>query len=448
MTARRWCLGAVVLAGLACGGGPPPTAGTPAPAGPARDGKAQQLLAVHLPGPDPEALALWRAEVLATWPDLPQTVGEPTEGDGVAFFEPTIEEFAPIDVEQLGFFGHGFDDDGARAFAASRGVILAAFQVPAQDAHRMLKVADASALAVAEARGGWLWDEDARLAYTPAAFREERLGGWDGETPIVSRQVAQHLYDDGGYLRLVTLGMGKLGLPDLVVEGLLPRHGELVGYTVQALGQGLAEGVEVGPDGSLEVALATLRSPDLRELGQAAMAEGGDGVVRVRAGMGTVRDGDADNRLWQLDFGESDARDRFSATERELARTFGGLLTPNEKLLADPGQTAELERFAVEARAELVTLLDSGRGLAVGGRLSVKAPFETSAGGVEWIWVAVFERDGDVLRGRLSNEPFDVPGLVLGDPVTVRLSEIGDYHFVDADGTVSGGRSEEVLRRR
>ncbi|MCB9684180.1 MAG: DUF2314 domain-containing protein [Alphaproteobacteria bacterium] len=83
-----------------------------------------------------------------------------------------------------------------------------------------------------------------------------------------------------------------------------------------------------------------------------------------------------------------------------------------------------------------------------GGRLSVKAPFETSAGGVEWIWVAVFERDGDVLRGRLSNEPFDVPGLVLGDPVTVRLSEIGDYHFVDADGTVSGGRSEEVLRRR
>jgi len=66
-------------------------------------------------------------------------------------------------------------------------------------------------------------------------------------------------------------------------------------------------------------------------------------------------------------------------------------------------------------------------GLTPGEFIQVKAPFTTSSGGNEWMWVEVLSWQGNNIRGILKSEPYHIPNLKGGSEVLVKQNEVFDY---------------------
>ncbi|BCU76696.1 hypothetical protein llg_14110 [Luteolibacter sp. LG18] len=69
-----------------------------------------------------------------------------------------------------------------------------------------------------------------------------------------------------------------------------------------------------------------------------------------------------------------------------------------------------------------------------GERFLVKGPVR-SGNRQEYIWFSVTDLSEETAYGTLDNEPVDLGGLKLGDPVALDLSDLNDWALLPADGT-------------
>lgn len=82
---------------------------------------------------------------------------------------------------------------------------------------------------------------------------------------------------------------------------------------------------------------------------------------------------------------------------------------------------------------------------AEGVYVSVKVPV-ASGDKVEHIWLSDLRYEEDRVFGRLGNEPVDLPGWSLGDPIDMAADEISDWMLVRGDGRLVGGYTIFALR--
>src|SRR5262245_49825107 len=87
-------------------------------------------------------------------------------------------------------------------------------------------------------------------------------------------------------------------------------------------------------------------------------------------------------------------------------------------------------------------------GLEPGEHILVKAPFQTTDGSDEWMWVDVATWDETAIRGTLQNEPSGVPGLRAGQIVEVDPERVFDYIHSHADGELEGNETGRILEGR
>src|SRR6185312_17562662 len=71
---------------------------------------------------------------------------------------------------------------------------------------------------LARKTGGLIWDEETRQVFTPDAWHLLRLASWTGNIPELANQFSIDIYPTNEYMRAITLGMTKFGLPDLVIQ--------------------------------------------------------------------------------------------------------------------------------------------------------------------------------------------------------------------------------------
>jgi len=85
-------------------------------------------------------------------------------------------------------------------------------------------------------------------------------------------------------------------------------------------------------------------------------------------------------------------------------------------------------------------------GLTPGERLLVKAPFQTTDGEVEWLWLEVNKwNTPQRLVGRLVSKPEGPIGVQPGDTVSAQLGLVFDYLWVHADGKQEGNETQTWL---
>ncbi len=98
------------------------------------------------------------------------------------------------------------------------------------------------------------------------------------------------------------------------------------------------------------------------------------------------------------------------------------------------------------ARAKLPGLQkDFNNGLNPGETISVKLPFESLDGSIEWMWVGVTKWHGDEVEGILNNDPFSVEGLQAGAVVSGKTRDIFDYIRRFPGGRSEGNETGKVL---
>jgi len=260
----------------------------------------------------------------------------------------------------------------------------------------------------------------------------------------VSRHITIHAYKKDAYVRAVTLGMAKFGLPDMVIDrfswSLQGQMGNLINLCCQAF----AEGTQLQHRGEFRLDLRTVRNSSVRKAHAESLSEHSTGAVDLMLRTGIWEEGDPRNRLIEICF------DKFPGVDLETRQTalLCALFGCEEDSAARIVHTDELLEASQDAKLRLPALREAFRiGLGPGEYMLVKAPFSTPDGGNEWMWVEVTVWKGNRIKGILRNEPENVPGVRGGSTVEVNERDVFDYIHYLPDGTEEGNWTAAILQR-
>ncbi len=347
--------------------------------------------------------------------------------------------------ESLKYFGRGLDAGQAKAVQTAPRALVLTFVHPAAQAASRLHLAQQFALELAQARDALIWDEDTRELFTPQAWSAKRLAHWQGDLPDVSQQIVIHAYENQGKVRAVTLGMGRFGLPDLVVQDSVWSLNRSLSNAVNLLAQQLGEGSRPDARGVVALRAAGLRHGGARaRFGQELLAGAkGEGTLRLLEA--APQEGDAENALLALEFDQNPGRDTTQRQTGFLAALFGA--QPSEVVVRKNDDA--LLAASARARSRLPALQAAfAKGLAPGEYLMFKAPFAVGDGGTEWMWIEVTAWRGDRIDGMLRSDPRYIKNLTAGQIVRVRQADVFDYLRVFPDGRTEGNETTAVLKQR
>src|SRR5262249_8516065 len=68
----------------------------------------------------------------------------------------------------------------------------------------------------------------------------------------------------------------------------------------------------------------------------------------------------------------------------------------------------------------------------------VKKPYRTPSGGVEHMWIAVSSEQNGELKGRIANDAEDTREVTMGQPVSLKISEISDWKYQKGKKLIGG----------
>ena len=351
-------------------------------------------------------------------------------------------DYAPPEPVMIQRFGYGLSQADAAALAHAHTALILDFAHPASRAMPALRAASVLVEQLARDTHGFIWDEATREVMSPDAWHERRLLGWTGDVPDVAHHIVVHAYDNGGSVRAISLGMGKFGLPDVVLQSfsgtLIKPMGWLLNLTVQAM----VEGAAPARAGQLDIDPRALRNEKARGALQAQLKPGAQ-PARLAVATGLREEGDPANRLMAISasrYPGSDEALRLSALSHSLFDAQDDL-----KLVH---HTDELRNASEAARARLPALRELfARGLLPNESIEVKAPFRTDEGGREWMWVQVERWKGDAIEGMLVNEPDRIAKLHSGQHVTASQAEVFDWLHRFPDGHSEGDTTDAIIER-
>jgi hypothetical protein len=437
LRSRAWAVVLLALAAAACRRDPQLL-----PPGPLLVDRIELEMAVYYLAPpqtDPIA-ALDKA--LADYPGLRRAGAGSGDGPAVAARVETDGpgRYPPPDVESLRSAGHGLDAAQGQALQRSPQVLVLRFAHGRAHVWDGLRRATQLTGRLAREAGGLAWDQETREVFTPQAW-EERLTSWSGEIPDLRSHFTLHAYRDGNLLREVTLGLGKVGLPDLVFEALPASDGNSAGNLMNLLAQEMAEGGRVGKDGAFELALDRLADVRMRAAMRRLMYPDGLGVAQLVLRKARPRPGDADNRLVAIGVDRYPGEGLQERQEALLSSFWG-----HTDAVTHLDHTPEILAASRRAQAKLPALRDAfNAGLAPGDVLLLKAPFRTPQGGKEWMWIEVTSWRGRSVRGLLQNDPIYIPDLHAGAEVAVDTGEVFDYILQHDNDTSEGNETGDLM---
>ncbi len=418
------------------------------PAGsPRADTVVFQYAVYFLPKPSKDPKAVLRASLRKN-PGYPVLVEKPPRSLArpvmTAYLEKdAAQNYAPPDLKSLQYFGRGLSREQAQALQKPGQALIMTFGHTGGHVWGALRAATEIAEAIARETGGLIWDEETREMFTPDAWRERRIATWAGTIPDVTRHTTIHAYNNGEYVRAITLGMAKFGLPDVVVKEFAWSVNRDMGHLVNALCQSLAEGGQVAQAGGYPLDFRAIRNRTMRETYLGSLKPNTKAVARLTLMQGTAEQGDPRNRLIEIGFDRYPGADVHARQDAMLSALFG-----REDAIKRIRHDGALEAASKRARARLPALRKAfARGLPPGEYLQVKAPFPTPKKSSEWMWVEVIAWKGDEIRGLLRNEPFDIPDLHAGQVVAVREQDVFDYIRHYADGREEGNETGRIIEK-
>lgn len=356
---------------------------------------------------------------------------------------PSIADAAPPEGEALAYFGRSLNEAERGQLAASKAVSVLTFVALAADALPAYRRALQLVGDFAQTTGGIIWDQSTRELFSMAAWNK-RGAGWDAEgRPDVLSHIAIHAYRDGELGRAITLGMRKFALPDIVLDQI-PTRGPHLQDLIQLVGQRLLEGEEAHGPGRLKLAIADVRHPGVRQSLVAGQQAGVPGQAVLHVVAGEPEEGDPDNALIEIAFPGAAA-----ARQERQAELVAQLFGTASNVVPDVKHDQELLAASAAARQTVMRFkpLYANQPPHTPGSLLVKAPFVTSSGGHEWMWVEVVRWQDRTIYGLLNSEPQQVPELKSGARVEVNEETVFDYILNKPDGTQEGNTTAAIISR-
>src|SRR6266403_2043701 len=281
-------------------------------------------------------------------------------------------------------------------------------------------------------------------AFSPDAWHETRLKSWTDDVPDISSQTVVQTYKKDELVRAITLGMTKVGLPDVVMDDFPWSSEHQVVDLINLFCQTMTEGAVLAKSGEFDLDIRAIQNSHVRDTRLKSMKGNFLGVTYLSLKLGVWENGDPKNRLIQLSSDRYAGKDVPAKQDRMLNCFFGwedkaSIIQHNDELLEE----------SRKERAKLPGLQrDFDSGLQAGEYILVKAPFKTPGGGNEWMWVEITSWKGNLIRGTLQNEPFNIPELHGGQIVEIWQTEVFDYIRQYPDKRKEGNTTSEIIRKQ
>lgn len=300
------------------------------PLGPAMSRFVRFELAVYLPPAQsstrPQPMRVL-TEALRDYPSLKLINDLPKEPQTMVVRanvnENVRKSYAPPSLNSLRYSGNGLSTQQAEWLQESTQALVLQFAHPQKDVWTALHAAAEIASEIAEKTDGLLWDEETREVFTPESWRQHRVAQWT-EPPRVSRQIVIHEYDTGHSVRAITLGMAKLGLPDVVVENAGWSSSTEIGNLINLVSQALAEGQPLTKSGDFKLVLQQIRNVSERDEILKSLKPNATKVGCLTFVRGKWEDGDPHNTLIQLTFDKYPGNDSPSKQESLVSSFLDG----------------------------------------------------------------------------------------------------------------------------
>lgn len=318
-------------------------------------------------------------------------------------------------------------------------------KVPAAEkGHAGLRAMQRAVLETATTLHAAIYDPISREWFSPAAFRARRVDGWSGDVPIVPDQVVIHQYRENDLDRLVTLGMGTLGLPDLAIDDVPSSYARSLANLINVVAQQLAQGATPAKDGRFRASLSAVAIPSERVRYEDQKIGQGKGALELQLVATPPKPGDDENELLTLSFDLSTGKGLHERQQSAIDEFWG-----SADAIVTADHDAELLAASERARKKLLAMAPAwSKGRPERTQLLVKGPFRSNDGRGEWMWIEVVSWEHDRVRGVLMNDPFYATHLRSGQAVSVMLKDAFDYMLKRADGSTEGGETSTILDRR
>lgn len=394
-----------------------------------------------LPSKDPtvtfkKLLAQNKLKMATTIPE------KPSDDVVVGYLEnDVIKNYAPLSINSLQYFGFGLSKQQAEDLQRSRQVFIIDFAHPKIHATEVLNQANQLLETLARETNGLIWDEEARQIFTPDAWHKRRVATWSAPFPNASSQIAIHVYKDGEYVRAITLGMKKWGLPDVVVDQFSWSLNHQVGNLINAFCQSMVEGSEFKNTSEYELNLKAIQNVTVREKQTSDLKPNASATVKLKLYQAVPEEGDPSNRLLQLGFDHYPGSDVHAKQDALLASLYGS--EDGIKYIKHTDELLAASKKAKERLPALKKLFNSS--FAPGEFIQLKAPFVTDEKGNEWMWVEVTEWKSQKIKGLLKNEPFHIKALHAGQIVEIDQNEVFDFIHSFPDGRTEGNETSTII---
>jgi len=353
------------------------------------------------------------------------------------------KQYAPPDMQSLQHFGRGLTREQAEQLQKSHLAYIMDFAHGKAHVWQGLRTANRIAEALARETGGVLWDEETREVFTPDEWHRRRVETWTGGVPDVSNHITVHAYKSDEYVRAITLGMSKFGLPDVLLDDFSWSLSRTMGHLINLFCQSIAEGAVIERPGEYELDIRKVQNREVREPQIKSLKSNATGIAQLVLKEGIREEGDPENLLIEIDFDRYPGRDVHAKQEEMLASLFG-----SEDSITPVNHSAELLAASRRARTKLPILRKAfAAGLNPGEFILVKAPFKTPDGGQEWMWVEVTAWEGNNIKGLLKNEPYNIPTLHGGQIVKVNQEDVFDFIRRYPNGMNEGNETGAIIQK-
>lgn len=351
------------------------------------------------------------------------------------------ENYAPPTLESLRYRGEGLSVQQKGQLQKSREAIILQFAYPKEHVWDSLFSATHLAEDLARKTGGLILDEETRQVFTPEAWHTRRLASWTGNMPELANQFTIDIYPTNEYMRAITLGMTKFGLPDLVIQEIPHSSTKQVKDLSDIFAQTMAEGAIVPSSRKFKLDICSIRNDHLRNSELKSLQEHASGTACLLLKAGKREEGDPENRLMELSAELYSGPDPHARQDNMLSSLFGW-----EDIAHNVEHTPEVLAERNRERAKLPELHRAfDAGLQPGEYIQVKAPFTVPGQGHEWMWVEITRWSGKTITGTLQNEPVDIRDLHAGQVVHVHEDNVFDYIRSYPDKHTEGNTTGKIL---
>lgn len=241
-----------------------------------------------------------------------------------AWLDDARSMFPPPDLDALRQYGRGLDAGQAAALSESRRALVLEFGHPRSNAIIALALADTLVGALLEDYGGLPVDLAMRRAISPQRWQAGRIRQASEQGANVMDHVAVLAVSDGTAIRVVTSGMVKFGLPDLVVEHVDEQLLADVTWLVNALGQRLIEGQRPDKDSWFDLRLDRILQTTFKASLDKIQRPDAESRGRFRLDQAPRRDGDPLNHLVKIGFADFPGDDETARQAAAVRVMFGG----------------------------------------------------------------------------------------------------------------------------